>query len=86
MTILGHMDEGYTKMESMLQENDNKCEMVLAKMERKLDATLEEIKFMIKGVILQNNDIIKQLNNQEKNTQRIDSGQIDGNPRFTIFC
>ena len=57
MTILGHMDEGYTKMESMLQENDNKCKRVLAKMKRKLDAALEEIKSLINGVTLQYNHI-----------------------------
>ena len=69
-SILDHMDEGYKKMESMLQESDNKCERILARMERKLDIALEEIKSLINGVTLQYNQIRSQLTNQKEGTHK----------------
>ena len=55
--ILG-MGEG---LESMLKESDQKWERDLARIEGKLEVVLEEMKSLIHGMTLQNNEIISQL-------------------------
>ena len=52
----------------------------LARVERRLDATLEEIKSLIQGMTLQNNELRSQIASQEA---RVARGSILGNPRAT---
>ena len=59
----------YKRLEGMLKESDQKrdkdiarVENSLARVEGKVDAVLEEIKSLINGMTIQNNDLRKQIN------------------------
>ena len=66
----------YKWLES-LQECEQKQEMDMARVEWRIDADLEEIKTLIKGMALQNNEIMMLITNQEGGFNR---GSIFGNP------
>ena len=59
----------YKRLEGMLKENDQKRDKDIARVENSLarvkgrvDAALEEIKSLINGMTLQNNDLKNQIN------------------------
>ena len=68
--------QDYKRLES-LQEHEQKRERDMARVERRIDAALEEIKTLIKGMALQNNVIMRLITNQEGGVNR---GSILGNP------
>ena len=72
----------YNRLESMLKESEQKRDKKitrvdgsLARVKGRLDATLEEIKSLIQGMTLQNNELKSQFANHEA------KGSILGNPR-----
>ena len=68
----------YKRLESMLKENDQKREKDLARVEARLDTTLEDIKSLIHGIIVQHNELRSQMTSQEGG--RANRRSILGNP------
>ena len=59
----------FKRLES-LQEHEQKREKDRARVERKIDDTLEEIKTLLKGMALQNNEIMMQIINKKGGVNR----------------
>ena len=56
-SIHGNTTKGYTKLELILKESDQKMKKYLSRIEGKLDTALTEIKALINGMALQFNEI-----------------------------